>query len=140
MLGLLSSWMQTLKTETVKLQLALLPEVSVAVQVTVVVPTGKHEPEAGEHATVTPGQLSEAGGLVYVTVLHASLIVLALAVMLAGHGPMVGGCVSLTVTVNEQLGPAVVEQVTVVVPFGKNEPEAGEQVTLPHVPVVVGAE
>ena len=40
-----------------------------------------------------------------------------------------GGCVSLTVTVNEQLGPAVV-QVTVVVPTGKNEPEAGEQATV----------
>jgi hypothetical protein len=38
-----------------------------------------------------------------------------------------GACVSLTVTVNVQLGPAVVVQVTVVVPLGKNEPEAGEQ-------------
>jgi hypothetical protein len=46
---------------------------------------------------------------------------------------------SFTVTVKEQLGPAVVVQVTVVVPTGKNEPEAGEQVTVPHVPVVVGA-
>ena len=52
---------------------------------------------------------------------------------------IVGGWVSLTVTVNVQLGPAVVVQVTVVVPTGKNDPEAGEQVTVPHVPVVVGA-
>jgi len=42
------------------------------------------------------------------------------------------------VTVNEQLGPAVVEQVTVVVPFGKLLPLAGLQVTVPHCPVVVG--
>ena len=45
----------------------------------------------------------------------------------------------MTVTVKVQLGPAVVVQVTVVVPFGKNEPEAGLQVTVPQVPVVVGA-
>jgi hypothetical protein len=52
---------------------------------------------------------------------------------------MVGGCVSLILTVKVQLGPAVVVQVTVVVPTGKNDPEAGEQVTVPQVPVVVGA-
>jgi hypothetical protein len=51
-----------------------------------------------------------------------------------------GGCVSLTVTVNEQLGPAVVVHVTVVVPFGKAEPEAGEHITVPQPPpVVIGA-
>lgn len=58
--------------------------------------------------------------------------------MLAGH-VIVGGCVSLIVTVKVQDGPALAVQVTVVVPFGKNEPEAGAQVTVPHVPVVVGA-
>ncbi len=46
---------------------------------------------------------------------------------------------SLTVTVNEQLGPAVVLQVTVVVPITKNEPEVGEHVTVPQ-PVAVGVE
>ena len=46
---------------------------------------------------------------------------------------------SLTVTVNVQVGPAVVVHVTVVVPFGKNDPEGGLQATLPQVPVVVGA-
>jgi len=45
---------------------------------------------------------------------------------------MVGGCVSLTVTVNVQLCPAVVEQVTVVVPLGKNDPEGGVQMAVPH--------
>jgi len=52
---------------------------------------------------------------------------------------MPGDWLSLTVTVNEQLGPDCVVQVTVVVPFGKNDPEAGEQVTVPHPPLVVGA-
>ena len=61
--------------------------------------------------------------------------------MLAGH-VIVGGCVSLTVTVNVQLsGPALLFdlQVTVVAPTGKKDPEAGEQTTVPQVPVVVGA-
>jgi hypothetical protein len=46
-----------------------------------------------------------------------------------------GAWVSLTVTVNEQLAglPAtsLTEQFTVVVPFGKLEPLAGVQVTVP---------
>ena len=46
-----------------------------------------------------------------------------------------GGCVSLTVTVKLQLAElfeaSLTEQVTVVVPFGKKEPEAGEQVGAP---------
>jgi len=58
--------------------------------------------------------------------------------MFAGH-VIVGGCVSFTVTVKEHCGPAVDVQVTVVVPTGKNEPEAGTQVMVPQVPVVVGA-
>jgi hypothetical protein len=49
-------------TVTVKLQVAVLPEPSVAVQVTVVVPLGNVEPEGGEQETVTPGQLSVAVG------------------------------------------------------------------------------
>jgi hypothetical protein len=60
------------------------------------------------------------------------------AVTLPGQA-IVGGCASLTVTVNEQLGPAVVEQLTVVVPFGKVAPDAGEQVTVPQPAVAVGA-
>ena len=62
MLGLLSSCRHTLKTVTVKLQVAVLFDVSVAVQVTVVVPTGRHDPDGGLQPTVTPGQLSLAGG------------------------------------------------------------------------------
>ena len=40
----------------------MFPEVSVAVQVKVVVPIIKKEPEAIEHANVTPGALSETVG------------------------------------------------------------------------------
>jgi hypothetical protein len=47
-------------TVTVKLQVSVLPLVSVAVQTTVVVPTGKNVPLAGLHAIVAPGQLSLA--------------------------------------------------------------------------------
>ena len=56
-----------------------------------------------------------------------------------------GGCVSLTVTVNVHVESGLLGllseavQVTVVVPTGKNEPLAGEQVTVPQEPVVVGA-
>ena len=52
--------MQTSNTVTVKPQLAVLPDPSVAVQVTEVTPRGRHEPDGGTHPIVTPGQLSEA--------------------------------------------------------------------------------
>ena len=47
-------------TVTEKLHEDLLLAVSVAVQLTVVVPFGKAKPDGGAHATVTPGQLSVA--------------------------------------------------------------------------------
>jgi hypothetical protein len=58
--------------------------------------------------------------------------------MFAGQ-VIVGGSVSITVTVNEQVAPVAVEQWTAVVPLGKNEPEAGVHMTEPHPPIVVGA-
>ena len=51
-------------TVTVKVQVPVFVEASVAVQVTVVVPTGKVDPDAGAHTTVAPGQLSDAVGVV----------------------------------------------------------------------------
>jgi len=54
---------------TVKLHVAVLPDVSVAVQVTVADPTGKQLPDGGTQATVTPpGQLSLPVGVVKVTI------------------------------------------------------------------------
>lgn len=56
-------------TVTVKVQaMPVLFDASLGVQVTVVVPTLKLEPDAGTHVTVAPAQLSEAVGVVYVTV------------------------------------------------------------------------
>ena len=45
-------------TVTLNEQLAVLPLVSVAVHLTVVVPSRKVEPDAGVQLVVTPGQLS----------------------------------------------------------------------------------
>jgi hypothetical protein len=97
------SWTQTLNTLTLNEQVAVLPEASVAVQVTVVVPTGKVEPEGGTQATVTPGQLSAAvgGGKVTTEPLVAGQVGAVTATTLVGQ-VIEGGCVSLTVMVNEQ--------------------------------------
>jgi hypothetical protein len=60
--GVESSCKQALNTVTVKLQLAVLPELSVAVQLTVVTPRLNVEPLGGEHTLVAPGQLSVTTG------------------------------------------------------------------------------
>jgi hypothetical protein len=60
--GFESSCNATSNVEIVKLQVAVLPDMSVAVQVTVVTPRLKHVPDGGTHATVTIGQLSVAIG------------------------------------------------------------------------------
>jgi hypothetical protein len=107
------------------------------VHVTVVFPSGKTEPEAGVQAVMTPGQLSDAaGGGKLTTAPEAETCN---AVMSAGQ-VILGGVLSATVTVNEQLAPPDSEQVTVVVPTGKQLPEAGLQVTVPQVPLVIGSE
>src|SRR5260221_14778369 len=51
----------------------------------------------------------------------------------------VGRVVSATVTLNEQLCPLPETQFTCVVPMGKNEPGAGVHVTIPQLPLAVGA-
>ena len=68
-----------------KLQVAVLPDMSVAVQVTVVAPTAKQDPDAGLHAAVTIGQLSVATGSGKVTATHGSLIVGVFEVRLGPH-------------------------------------------------------
>jgi hypothetical protein len=54
--------MHTSKVVTTKLQLAVLPAASVAVQVTVVIPAGNVDPEGGLHTALSPGQLSVVVG------------------------------------------------------------------------------
>jgi hypothetical protein len=64
--------------------------------------------------------------------------------MLAGH-VITGSCVSLTVTVNEHdavfPAPSVAVAVTVVTPFGKIDPDAGDDriVGVEQLSVAVGA-
>ncbi|MBK7560365.1 MAG: hypothetical protein IPI68_02345 [Chitinophagaceae bacterium] len=70
------------------------------------------------------GQLSLKVGSAYVTGALQRPGVL-FTEILAGQ-TIVGTVLSTTVTVNVQLGPAAVVAVTVVVPLGKKEPDAGE--------------
>lgn len=126
------SWLSV--TVTVKVQAAVFGgvAVSLAVQVTVVTPFWKVEPEAGTQTAVAPGQLSVGVGVVYVaTAVQTPAAVLS--VMFAGQ-VMAGGMLSLTVTVKVHIAMLLevsfAVQVTVVVPLGKLLPEAGKQVTV----------
>jgi hypothetical protein len=115
----------TLTTITLKLQLAVLPEASVAVQVTVLVPTANVLPDGGEQFVVTPGQLSNA-------LTDQLAVVVFVSTMSAGQ-VIVGFSVSLTITLKLQLAvphsfDAV--QLTVLVPTVNALPEAGVHVTV----------
>src|SRR5678815_3367616 len=106
-------------TVIVNEQVVLLPDESVAVDVTVVTPTGKKLPEAGNEVTVTLGQLSVAMG-VKVTIAPQTPRSLNL-LMFAGQ-VITGGCVSFTVTLNAQVAkppPFNAVAVTVLTPTGK---------------------
>ena len=73
---------------TVKTAVAVLPEASVAVQVTGVTPLAKIEPLAGAQPNPTPGQLSLVTGVNPTTCVHAPGAVLV--TILAGQ-VMAGG-------------------------------------------------
>jgi len=121
-------------TVTVNEQPDELPDASATEQCTVVVPTGKVEPDAGaQTGAPTPGQLSLTAGAGYVTTAEHCPGLLPTTIL---AGQMIeGGCVSLTVTVKLQLAELAdasdTEQLTVVVPFGKVEPDGGLHVGLP---------
>jgi hypothetical protein len=83
-------------TVTVNVQTAVFPDGSVAVQVTVVVPGGKADPDAGEQATVTL-QLSLAAGSCQLTIALAPPEGIVTKIF-SGH-VIVGGVLSMTVTV-----------------------------------------
>lgn len=116
-----SSWIHTSKTVTLKLQEALLPEVSVAAQLTVVIPSGKTEPDGGEQTTVAPGQLSTTVGAGYVTIVLTSPGFGVTNIWSFGQVTF-GGSTSLTLMVCEQdaiLPPeSVAVHVIVVTPTG----------------------
>jgi hypothetical protein len=133
-------------TVTVNVQVARLVQSSVAVQVTVVVPSGNGLPDGGEHVTATlVSALSVAAGRGNETgVVDATPQ--SQTVRLAGHW-MRGGMVSrATVTVKLHVADSrqelVAVQFTVVVPRIKRAPDGGLQVTtglVGQLPVVVGA-
>src|SRR5206468_6155989 len=108
-------------TITVCGQVTLLPELSVTVQTTVLVPTGKSTGVL--LATVTGPQLSATVGVPSETLVVPHRPGEAATVTSAGH-EIVGGWVSLTITVCRQvtLLPelSVTVQITVFVPTGKS--------------------
>ena len=104
------------------------------VQVTVVDPAGKVEPDGGVHETPATAQLSFTVGEGYVTApepppLHSDPLATG---MSAGH-VMTGSSLSLIVTVKEHVAvlshKSPASQLTEVVPFGNSEPLAGEHTT-----------
>ena len=117
---------------TVNEHVAVFPDASVAVTVTVVTPNGNVDPDGGTATTVTPGQLSLAFNLKFTTAEHwfGSFGV----VIFAGH-LITGGCESFTVTVklqfDEFFDASLTLHETVVVPIGKVDPEAGAHIGLP---------
>ena len=128
---------------TVKLHVLTFPLASVAVLVTVVVPTGNAVPLGGTLVKLTDPQLSLAVTLKTTLLEHWP----------SGTEPtkpggqlITGGWVSFTVTlklhVTIKFTASIAVQVTVVVPTGNAEPEGGLQKTtmLPVPPMTTDAE
>jgi molybdenum cofactor biosynthesis enzyme len=116
---------------------ALLLAASLAVQLTEVVPFAKAVPLGGVQTTVTvASQLSVAVGAYVTTAVQTPASVPTLKPV--GQPLITGGWSSLTVTVKVHV-PLFTEEahVTVVVPFGNDEPEGGVHVTVPQVPLAV---
>jgi hypothetical protein len=118
-------------TVTVKDAVPLLPLASVAVQLTVVAPSGNVDPLAGVHVTARgPSTRSVA---VAVKLNAAPVALVASTVTFAGT-VTTGPVVSVTVTVKEAAPllafVSVAVQVTVVAPSGKVDPLAGVQLTV----------
>src|ERR1043166_5544409 len=114
------------RTVTLKVQLEVLPPASVAVQVTVLMPLAKLDPEAGTHRIEPPGQLSVSVARKLTLLAHWPGAVLTV----IGPGqPGTGRSVSLTVTVKVQLEVLPLASgaghTTLVVPFANLEPDAG---------------
>lgn len=124
MMGAVVSW-----TVTVKLPFVVLLCVSVAEQLTVVIPMANIVPDAGAQITATdPSTMSED---VAENVAVAPRVPVASRLMFAGK-VRTGAVVSVTVTVKLPLAvllrELVAEQFTEVTPTGNVVPEAGEQV------------
>jgi len=105
--GLVSSCKQKLDTAAVNEHDAVFPAASVAVQVTVVVPTGKVEPDGGLQFTVTAQLLwSVAEGVVNATTAPVAVGQLARATPVIGPGQLLnvgGGLLTVVLAVEELL-------------------------------------
>src|SRR5207245_1614588 len=119
------------RTVIAKEAVAVLPEASTAVQVTVVTPTRNVEPDGGSQPT--DGEESTKSDAPTSKVSMAPVTLVASTRMLGGR-VTAGSVVSRTVTVKEPLAEFPEESVavheTVVGPRAKVEPEAGEQLTV----------
>jgi hypothetical protein len=111
------------RTTTWNVHVFLLPDASVATQVTRLVPFAKLDPEGGVQITLAGPQLSMAVTLKGTTAEQSPGSVLT--VMSDGQA-ILGGSVSRTITWNAQLAlfPSVsfAVQTTMFVPTGKNDP------------------
>jgi hypothetical protein len=119
----------TLLTTKVQLLLAL-PASSVAVQVTVVLPGGKPEPDGGLQLKLTLVQLSDPVGSGKVMLVSAPV-----AHCWTPPGQVIeGGSWSRTITLNVQAlvlpAASVAVHRTALVPFGNVEPDAGVQLVV----------
>ena len=108
----------------------LFPAASVAVTVTVVVPTAKSEPDAFEYVIVTGPTASVATADAKLTIAPDELVLLT--VMFPGTEVITGGVVSRTVIVKVRVvmfpAPSFAVTVTIVVPIAKTVPDAFEYV------------
>src|SRR5713226_9658362 len=94
-------------------------------------------PAAGDCETVTLHPLATTSGTRFG--MAASQSEFAVTVLSVAQVVIVGVAEATTVTVKLQLGPWLLVQVTGVVPTGKTECDAGVHVTVPQLPLVVGA-
>jgi hypothetical protein len=124
-------------TVTEKEHVEVLSAASVAVQVTMDVPSGNAEPEGGVQVGAGLEQLSTTRGAEYVTT--TEFCPGGAEVEILPEHVIRGAVVSFTVTLNEQLGPSSAVHVTGVTPTAKKEFEGGTHATPPHGPTVVGA-
>ena len=118
------------RTTTLNEPADVLPAASLASHVTVVVPSGKVEPEAGAHVTTGPGSTESVTPTLYETTAPDGP---AASATIVPGSVMLGSVLSPTTTSNESLAAlpvaSVALQVTVVVPSGNVEPEAGAHET-----------
>ena len=116
-------------TVTVKLQVFVWPQASIAVQVTVVVPIGNVLPLGGLHEKLSNPQALWAELVKFTT---APLALVAVTVMFVEQVTVIGGRVTMTVKLQVLVWPheSIAVQVTVFVPIGKVLPEGGLQLTV----------